>query len=238
MAGSLAAAGARAVALVGSHARCDATKESDLDLAVIGDGPHYRLEVRCGLLVSLGWASAEEQRRRLHDPSWLATHVPGWRQAVLLHDPEGLAAVVQREALAWRWEDVADRCDTWVAESVTGFAEEFEKLATSLQRGDQLLAAAQRSLLALRLAGLIAVHRRILFGSENQLWQLVSEAMGLAWQEAQAAAFGIDGENIDSSCRAAQRLFGLAAAEVRPLLDARQTDVVDHALALSRCGEG
>jgi hypothetical protein len=238
MAGPLAAAGARAVALVGSHARGDATKGSDLDLAVIGDGPHYRLEVRDGLLVSLGWASAEEQRRRLYDPSRLGTHVPGWRRAVLLHDPERLAADLQHEALAWRWEDVSDRCDAWVAESVAGYAEEFEKLAASLLRGDHLLAAAQRSLLALRLAGLIAVHRRILYGSENQLWYLVSMAMGPAWQEAQSAAFGIDGEDIDASCRAAQRLFSLAASEVRPVLDERQRDVVDHALAFGRCGAG
>jgi hypothetical protein len=81
LARSLAARGALAVALVGSHATGDATAESDLDLAVVGEGPHYRLEVHNGLLVSLGWATAEEQRRRLYDPVYLGTHVTGWREA-------------------------------------------------------------------------------------------------------------------------------------------------------------
>jgi predicted nucleotidyltransferase len=81
LAHSLAARGALAVALVGSHATGDATAESDLDLAVVGEGPHYRLEVHNGLLVSLGWATAEEQHRRLYDPVYLGTHVTGWREA-------------------------------------------------------------------------------------------------------------------------------------------------------------
>ena len=74
--------GAEAVALVGSRASGDATADSDVDLAVIGEGPQYRLEIHHELLVSVGWAPAEEQRRRLYDPDWLGSHVPGWRQAV------------------------------------------------------------------------------------------------------------------------------------------------------------
>ncbi len=90
LARSLAAEGALAVALVGSHASGDATADSDLDLAVVGEGPHYRLEVSDGLLVSLGWAPAEEQRRRHCDPAWLGTHVAGWREAVLVQEVDHL----------------------------------------------------------------------------------------------------------------------------------------------------
>ena len=105
---SLADQGARAVALVGSYARGDATAESDVDLAVIGDGPHYRLELHDGLLVSLGWATAEEQRRRLYDPAYLGTHVPGWRTAIAVYDPEALAAATRQEARDWVWGLVED----------------------------------------------------------------------------------------------------------------------------------
>ena len=133
---SLADQGARAVALVGSYARGDATAESDVDLAVIGDGPHYRLELHDGLLVSLGWATAEEQRRRLYDPAYLGTHVPGWRTAIAVYDPEALAAATRQEARDWVWGQVEDRCDEWVAESVTGYAEEVQKLAASIKDGE------------------------------------------------------------------------------------------------------
>jgi len=230
LARSLAAEGALAVALVGSHATDDATAESDLDLAVVGEGTHYRLEVHDGVLVSLGWASGEEQRRRLYDPLYLGTHVTGWREAVLLHDPGGVGDAVKQEALAWKWEQVADRVEEWVAESLTGFAEEVHKLVTSLERGRTTTAAVQRSVLALRLARVLALHRRVLYGSENRLWDVVAQEMGPVWRDAQAAAFGIGGESLDVGCKAALQLFAISALEVMPLLDERQRAVVEQAL--------
>jgi hypothetical protein len=38
------------------------------------------------------------------------------------------------------------------------------------------------------------VHRRILYGSENHLWDLVSCAMGEEWHELQFATLGLGGE--------------------------------------------
>ncbi len=227
---SLADQGARAVALVGSYARGDATAESDVDLAVIGDGPHYRLELHDGLLVSLGWATAEEQRRRLYDPAYLGTHVPGWRTAIAVYDPEALAAATRQEARDWVWGQVEDRCDQWVAESFTGYAEEMQKLAASIKDGERATASVQRSLLALRLAPVMALKRRLLYNSENQLWNILARELGAAWTEAQSDALGLGGESVEASCTAALRLFALAADEVRPLLDERQLAVVEHAL--------
>jgi hypothetical protein len=227
---SLADRGADAVALVGSYASGDAGEESDLDLAVIGDGPHYRLEVHDGVLVSIGWASAEEQRRRLYDPRWLGTHVPGWRDAVILLDETGQAAALQEEAGRWSWSIVEQECDRWVAESITGFAEEALKLAAALRTGSLSKAAVQRSVLALRLAAPIAVHRRLLCKSENALWDLVADVLGAEWQRAQASALGMNDDGADARCRSGLRLFELAIDEVRPLLDERQVAVVERAL--------
>jgi len=226
----LAARGARAVALVGSHATGRATNDSDLDLAVVGEGPHYRLECHHDLLVSIGWAELAEQRRRLYDPSYLAMHVPGWRDAVLLHDPDGVAAAVKREAHEWSWNQVADECDRWVAEGVTGYAEEVQKLVALRHGGHVTLAAAiQRSVLGVRLARILAVHRRILYASENRLWDVVAIEMGEAWNTAQRAALGLGGENFGETCGASLKLFVMAAQEVRPLLDGRQSAVVERA---------
>jgi predicted nucleotidyltransferase len=230
LARSLGAEGAQAVALVGSHASGDATADSDLDLAVVGEGPHYRLEVHDGMLVSLGWAPTEEQRRRLYDPAWLGTHVAGWREAVLLHDPEGLGAAIKDEAHAWTWEQVSDRVDECVAESITGFTEEVQKLVTSLAREQATIAAVQRSVLALRLASTLALHHRILYGSENRLWDIVAQEIGPAWRDAQAAALGVGGESLEDGSNAALQLFMLAAREVMPLLDERQRAVVEQGL--------
>jgi hypothetical protein len=223
--------GALAVALTGSLARGDATEASDVDLMAVGDGPAYRLEVREGVLVAQSWASELEHRERLGRPSQIGAAVPGWREAVILHDPRGIAARLQREALEWTWEPHAEGCDTWVAEELSGLAEEVRKLAAALDRGRTLTAAVQRDLLALRLAPILAVRLRLLYGSENALWERVGELMGADWREAQAAAFSTEGQSFSESCAAAVRLYGLAADRVAPLLDDRQAAVVESALA-------
>jgi nucleotidyltransferase-like protein len=226
--------GAEAVVLVGSRARGDASAHSDVDLAAIGDGPQYRLEIDEGLLVSVGWAPEDEQRRRLYDPSWLGTHVPGWRQAVVLHDPEGLAAEIKHEAVGWDWSQVRTQCDAWVAAWVVGLAEEAHRLATALQDGDTLNAAVQRSVITLRLPQAMALRRRILYGSESHLWDLVARELGPGWRQAQSSALGLGDDDLGASCRSALRLFELAAVEVRELFDDRQLAVVEHALRRSR----
>jgi hypothetical protein len=97
-----------------------------------------------------------------------------------------------------------------VAEKATGYAEEVHKLAAALRNGNRPLAAGQRSLLAVHLAPVVAVHRRILYGSENHLWDLVSGAMGEGWHELQSAALGLGGEGFERTCAAALGLYGLA----------------------------
>jgi hypothetical protein len=127
-----------------------------------------------------------------------------------MHDADGLATSLIEEVRAWTWGPLERRCDGWVAEEVSGYAEEVHKLAAALRNGNRPLAAVQRSLLAVHLAPVVAVHRRILYGSENQLWDLVSGAMGEGRHELQSAALGLGGEGFERTCAAALGLYGLA----------------------------
>ena len=70
--------------------------------------------------------------------------------------------------------------------------------------------------------------------AEHSLWSLVSEAMGRRWADLQASALAARGEGLAESASAALRLYALAVAEVRPLLDERQSNVVEHALEIAR----
>ena len=226
--------GAEAIALTGSYARGTATGASDLDLIVIGDGPSYVLDVREGVLVVQSWASLEEHRQRLSDPGEVGAAVPGWREAVLLHDPNAVAAGLKQEALDWGWEKVENLCDRWVAEKLTGYAEEVQKLTAAIRDDRKLIAAVQRDLLAVRLAPILAVYHRLLYGTENVLWDQVGGAMDLEWRREQAAALATSGESFEQSCIAALSLFRLAIEAVQPLLDDRQLAVARQALALAR----
>jgi predicted nucleotidyltransferase len=233
----LAESGAQAVSLVGSYASGVAGPESDLDLLAIGPESYsWNLQRRGDLLVSVSSHPFEDYREAFTLPEEVCTVVPGWRGAVILHDPEGLAASLVREARVWDWAPLQRRCDAWVAEQVTGYAEEVLKLVAALREGITSTAAVQRSLLAVRLAPVLAVHRRILYGSENRLWDLVSDAMGEEWRREQAIALGLGDETFKETCRAALRLYELATVEASPLLDQRQRDVVGYALAISGRG--
>jgi hypothetical protein len=176
----------------------------------------------------------EQHREAFALPDKVCSVVPGWRGALVLYDAEGLAASLIEEARAWTWGPIERRCDEWVAEAVTGYAEEVHKLIAALRNGDRPLAAVQRSLLAIHLAPILAVHRRILYGSENRVWDLVADAMGEGWSRTQSAALGLGGESLEQTCGAALGLYGLAAEEVAPLLDGRQREVVDRARGLAQ----
>jgi hypothetical protein len=151
----------------------------------------WRLERHDGFLVSVIAHPFDKHREAFGDPGSVCSVVPGWREALVMYDADGLATSLIEEVRAWTWGPLERRCDRWVAEKTTGYAEEVHKPATALRNGNRPLAAVQRSLLAVHLAPVVAVHRRILYGSENHLWDLVSGAIGEGWHELQSAALGL-----------------------------------------------
>jgi hypothetical protein len=238
----LAGGGAVAVVMTGSHVRGDAHASSDLDLiAIVQKKPSdadrrdwlrpYR--VRGGVLVSTAWETPAGVRAAFRERRLAPTFVPGWREAVILHDPADVAARLKRAAERWTWDVIAEDCDRHAADGITSLAEEAHKLVGTYRAGNAHAAAAQRAILAVWLAGHIAERRRILYGTDNVLWDLVAESMGQPWASTQARALSEHGESLEDSCRAALELYRLAAVEVRPLLTRHQREVVDAACALS-----
>ena len=230
----LVSEGAAAVVLAGSHATGDVHPHSDVDLVVVGAVQEYRLERHGDALVSVLSRTLEQHRAHFFAPSEVGTFVPGWRDAHVLHDPQGVAARLVREASEWTWERIAAECDAWVAEEITVYSEVVHKLVGNVELGRRSAAAAQRSLLAVHLAAILAVHHRILYGAETKLWDAVAGRMGERWERAQRAAFGEGGESFEETCRAALELFALAAPDVGHLLDARQRAVVACACTVAQ----
>jgi hypothetical protein len=97
----------------------------------------------------------------------------------------------------------------------------------------------QHSIIALRLPALLAVHRRLLYGSENQLWDLLAEHEGEPWASAQARALGAEPCTFEEGCRAALELYLLYADAVRGLVvDAEELAVIEGACELAAIGLG
>jgi len=225
--------GAEAVVLFGSWVRGDAYAESDLDVHAIGKGSHYRLERYRGFLVSVAWATARRHRQAFKDPSQAGGIVSAWRNAMVIYDPRGIANALKQEAGRWQWDSINKHVERWVAEELTGWAEEVHRVVGNLQLGRRSAAAAQRSALALKMAPIMAAYHRIFYDSENRLWDLVSKRMGRKWAQVQSIALGEGGQSLDDTCKAALQLFALAAQEVRHLLDQRQYQVVAHACEIA-----
>lgn len=229
----LAARGAKAVVLFGSWVRGDAYEESDIDMHAIGRGPQYRLERDEAFLISISWMTASQHRRAFKDPSKAGGIVPAWRNGVIIFDPQGIAYRLKQDAQRWQWTTLSKKADRWVAEEITGWAEEVHRLTGNLQLGRRRAAAVQRSVLAIQMAPILAVHHRILYDTENQLWDLVSTRMGTRWAELQGAALGEGDQGFEETCNATLQLYAAVAREVRHLLNRRQEEVVAHACEIA-----
>jgi hypothetical protein len=224
---------AEAVVLFGSWVRNEAYKESDLDIHAVGRGSHYTLERCQGFLVSTSWATARQVRQTFKDPSQVGGVIPAWRNGLIIHDPHGIADALKQEAERWQWNSLGKHADRWVAEELTGYAEEVHRLVGNLQLRRRSAVSVQRSILAIRMAPILAVHHRILYETENQLWDLVSERMGADWAQLQSAAFGEGGQSFEETCRASLNLYSSTAREVRHVLNQRQCRVVAHACEIA-----
>ncbi|MDP8911402.1 MAG: nucleotidyltransferase domain-containing protein, partial [Actinomycetota bacterium] len=195
--------GAKATVLTGSHARGEASPHSDIDIFAIGEGPTEFLELREGRLVGTYWFTSEEIRQRMYEPGRALVAVFGWRQAVVIADPSGIAAELKRDAEEWSWERVDRQADAWVCDELAGWIEYVQKLATSLERGRDLDACALRANTALRMAQVLAVHKRITSESENGLWETIADAGGPEWRAALEQALAKNGEDVRTSSTAA-----------------------------------
>jgi hypothetical protein len=231
--GRLVREGAEAVVVFGSQVREDAYEESDIDVHAIGNGPSYRLERFQGFLVSISWATSRKHQRAFKESGEVGGIIPAWRNALIIYDAKGIAEELKEKALKWRWASLGNRADRWVAEELTGWAEEVHRLIGNLQLKRRSAASVQRSLLAIHMAKVLSVHHRILYDSENRLWDLVSAKMGKPWANVQSTALGEHGESFEDTCNAALQLFSLAAQEVMHLLDKRQYQVVAYACKIA-----
>lgn len=222
--------GARAVVLTGSWARGEPHPYSDVDLILLGEGPEYRPIALHDRLVSMSWRTEAEVEAAFLHPWEVGTFVPGWRTARILHDPEGIARRIVARAQNWSWDALGDAPDRWAAEELAGLAEEGLKLTGALERQQPQAALIQRNLLALRLPGILAVRRRMLYGTEDRLPEQIAKAIGPEWEAPQDLALGAVPVDWKESCYAALRLYALAAQELLPYSESEQEKVIRLAL--------
>ena len=230
LASRLTTKGAHSVVLVGSIARGDHHKYSDIDLIALGVGPYYSLEVIDGHLVSISWRTPAAVRESFDDPFVAGGAVPAWRGAMLIRDPNGVAASVQHAAHSWQWQSIHTQCERAVAQEITEFAEEVYRIVGLRRAGRRRASAGVRSSMLFPLCRAMAIHHRLLYDSENALWDLVGAAMGHDWVRDFDIAAGVERGAADLALLS---LYRLAAHRVDRTLSAAQRTVVESAIECS-----
>jgi hypothetical protein len=228
--------GARAVLLSGSWVRHEARRYSDLDLWVLGRAGRPSFRWHDPFLVSISRIHPATERQKFLEPPHTGELLGAWRTARILHDPHGDARRLQEYAASFRWERVGRRCDRWVARTVVSWGEEAVKLVSSLARSERDTAAVQRNLLAESLAFVLAVHRRIVWLTDNGLWERLGRTEGWEWWEAQQRALGLRDESLAQSCTGALVLYRLTVERVRSVLTKDELATVEKVLSMiARC---
>jgi hypothetical protein len=218
--------GRAAVLLAGSWARGDAHQASDIDLWVVGRRGRDRILERDGHMVCVKFSTAADERREMRNPGRLNGAVPGWRNAKILRDPHGVAARLRSEARRFRWPPIRKARDAYIADLLTGLAEEVAKLLRALDTGERETASIQRNLLANRMAFLWLLSQESLWETENGLWEAAGRTSGPQFRSVQRAALGTDLPSWRASCEAALRLYSLTAQSSLATLRGEQRGIV------------
>ena len=226
----------RAIVLLGSAARGDATAWSDLDVErwVVRavdrrDDVAVLLEDR---LLIIHTRTVEEVRAELHSPERAIWAVPAYRNMRVLHDPHGDAASVGEAARRFEWERLRDGAVLAARLNLAKSAEFVFKLRAALERQDEGSALHASIALAGRCARAVAVARGVLIRTENEYYAKVWEAAGVAWTREHRAASGLDGGGAFAQALAACRLYAETLRLLDDVLDDEAREITARAIAV------
>ena len=230
----------------GSQARGEAGAHSDVDLQIYVRGlpasPYDRYTMRNwdGHLVSLKTLTVEAQSMELSEPSAAIWAVPGLRQALILHDPQGEVRALKQVAIDFQWEPLQPRADEYAAEELMACSEEAHKILAGLQAADESKVLYGVWGLMKGLTAAVATQRAVMIETENRYFDLVQESVGASseWTRHFRVALGADAAGLASirpfvsRGRAALRLYRLTADLFAAIIPGKHRLVIETTLQL------
>lgn len=230
------------VGVVGSYARGQESKYSDVDFNIFVSKPpesdyeRYTLRHWDGKLVSLKYTLIDDELEALTDPRRAIWAVPGLQGMKIILDKDGSLAELQKMAQKFDWSLLQPEADEFAAEEVMGCAEEAHKILSGLSRGHESTVLYATWGLVKCMFEAVAVQRGILIVSENRYFELIQDAVGrdTKWVSAFRTAWGLDSTSSQYQSRgmAALKLYRLTAAMFDGLIPEKHREVVKHTLKL------
>jgi predicted nucleotidyltransferase len=230
------------VGIVGSYARGQESKYSDVDLDIyvskLPENKYERYTLRYleEKLVSLKYTLLDDERSALTNPHRAIWAVPGWRGMKILLDKDGSMSALQKAAQDFDWSTLQSAADEFAAEEVMGCAEEAHKILNGLARGHESTVLYATWGLVKSLLEAVAVQKGLMIISENRYFDLIQDSVGRdsKWTRAFRTAWGLDtnASQYQSRGTAALSLYRLTAAMFDGLIPEKHRKVVHKTLQL------
>lgn len=230
------------VGIVGSHARGQASKYSDVDFDIFvrtlpeNKNDRYTLRYWDDELVSLKHTLLDDERAALADPRRAIWAIPGLQGMKIVLDKDGSMAVLQRAAQAFDWSALQPAANEFAAEEIMGNAEEVHKILNGLARGHESTVLYATWGLVKNMLEAVAVLKGIMIVSENRYFDLIQDAVGRdsKWTVSFRTAWGLDigSSQYQSRGPAALKLYTLSAAMFDEFIPDKHRDVVNTTLRL------
>jgi len=228
------------VGIVGSYARGQETKYSDVDFNIFvkklpgNEYDMYSLRYWNGKLVSLKYALIDDERNGLTNPRQAIWAVPGLSGMNIVLDKDGSLAELQKMARKFDFALLQPEANEFAAEEIMGCAEEVHKILNGLTRGHESTVLYATWGLVKNLLEAVVVQRGIMIVSENRYFDLIQESVGrdTKWVSAFRMAWGLDSTSSQYQSRGAGalKLYRLTAMMFDGLIPERHRDVVKNTL--------
>jgi hypothetical protein len=230
------------VGIVGSYARGQESKYSDVDLDLyVSKLPEdkyerYTLRYLDENFVSLKYTLLEDEHSAFTDPRRAIWAIPGLRGMKILIDKDGSLSALQKAAQDFDWSRLQPAADEFAAEEVMGCAEEVHKILNGLARGHESTVLYATWGLVKNLLEAVAVQKGLMIISENHYFDLIQDSVGRdsKWTRVFRTAWGLDPNASQYQARgtAALTLYRLTAAMFEDLIPEKHREVINKTLQL------
>lgn len=229
-------------ALVGSYARNENQKYSDVDLDIFVDElppDAYTLQLFNGKLVSLKYILLQDEYDSLTKPETAVWAVPGLSRMQILQDETGQIEKLKQMALEFKWNTLQSAADKYAVEKLMKCAEEARKIMSGLNQNHEskVLYAAWGMFKELSFA--VTVQAGLMIESENRVFDIIQNHLGddHAWTRAFRLSFGMDvgDKNIpayQTRGRAALELYVQTALLFKDIINNVHREVIENTLQL------
>jgi hypothetical protein len=227
----------RGIAVLGSVARREASRWSDIDVestvAAVTDKWPTRPSFLDARLVMSSSVTHEEQLAQLGMPDRAIWAVPAYASMRILVDRDRVLARLQDASTGFDYGALRPAATASVREKVGSSCEYVFKIRDGLDRRDGSKALHAAASLIGKCETIVAVAFLTPIPTENAYFRIIAEAAGPAWTAEHRAAFGLDAGNEFAQAEAAVRLFRETVRLVTDRLDDQTRAIVRPTLEIA-----